>query len=87
MTRALETPGFDAGVFDGLREADGAEPVRETGKANGRNKPVALALFVVYVSIRDPNPPNLYYWWFSTHPSYTERIMALMRFGEEKGSR
>ena len=38
-------------------------------------------------ALQDPNPPRLYHWWFSTHPSYMERMVTAMRFEEEKGGR
>lgn len=41
----------------------------------------------VSTALQDPNPPPLYYWWFYTHPSYTERIIHALRFEEEMGSR
>jgi Zn-dependent protease with chaperone function len=40
----------------------------------------------VSTALQDPNPPLLYYWWFYTHPSYTERIVYAMRFEEERGT-
>ena len=63
------------------READ-RYAMELTGSAQAR---ITQAHKFVSAALQDPNPPLLYYWWFSTHPSYTERIIYSMRFEEERG--